>query len=87
MTNDNIELRLTAAYNDGVLYAVQLMASEALRIVRNKTGLLNGDRAMLLAQIETSAKRILRRRGLLPNPLDVKRGITENVELNFYMRL
>lgn len=86
MMND-IQRRLDAAYNEGVLYAVQAMASEALRHIRWREDLLNSDRAILNANIQTSAKRILRKRGLLPNPNDVAQGLVDDVELDFNMRI
>lgn len=82
MTQEEMQL-FDRGYNEGVMYAIQLMAREALCIVATQLHLLEPDRAQMSARIKMQAKRLLQKRGLVPFEYDVMMGKAEDVELDF----
>lgn len=86
MTQEEMQL-FDRGYNEGVMYAVQLMAREALRIVATQNCLLKSDRVQMSARIKMQARRLLQQRGLVPFEYDVMMGKAEDVELDFNIEL
>lgn len=75
-----------SGFNDGVMYAVQLTASNVLRLIDNHpTWMLKSDKAKAKAEIRLLTRRILQRRRLVPSTYSVIRGEAEDVELDFNM--
>ena len=85
MTPEEMQ-KFNSGFNEGVMYAVQLMASEAIRIINTQSCVLNSERMQIRGRIKMNAKRILQHRGLVPFDYDVMTGKAENVVLDFNMK-
>lgn len=79
--------KFESGYNEGMMYAIQLMASESLRIVGAYSSLLRSDKVFLSARIKMTAKHILQRKGIVPSDHEVFIGKAEPVDLDFNMTI
>lgn len=85
--NEELLQKFTSGYNEGMFYAVQLMASEAIRIVHSASTVTPKDREVLALRMQMRAKEILKRRGLIPYDYDVLTGKKDAVQLDFNMMI
>ena len=85
MTQTEID-KFASGYNEGFMYAVQLMAGEAIRTIHNQPRILGVDKTIVTAKIKMKAEKILQKRGLMPYSHDVLMGKAEKVELDFNMK-
>lgn len=85
MTQTEID-KFTSGYNEGFMYAVQLMAGEAIRTIHNQPRILGVDKTIVTAKIKQKAATILNKRGLMPYSYDVLTGKAEKVELDFNLK-
>ena len=85
MTQTEID-KFASGYNEGFMYAVQLMAGEAIRTIHNQPRILGVDKKIVTAKIKQKAATILKKRGLIPYSYDVLTGKAENVELDFTLQ-
>lgn len=73
-----------SGFNDGFVYAAQVVASEILRSIDNHPYLmLPEERKRAKTHIKLLTRGILKRRKLIPNTEQVLTGQAERVELNF----
>ena len=85
MTQTEID-KFASGYNEGFMYAVQLMAGEAIRTIHNQPRILGVDKTIVTAKIKQKAATILKKRGLMPYSHDVLTGKAEKVELDFNLK-
>lgn len=83
MTPEEIK-KFESGYNEGFLYAAQVVASHILRSIdQHGSWILPGDRDAVKAQLKLTTRYILERRKLVPTTYQVLTGKAEPVELNF----
>lgn len=76
--------KFESGFNEGFLYAAQVVASEVLRSIDNHPSwMLPPHRTQAKAQIQLTTRFILEKRKLIPTSHQVLTGKAEPVELNF----
>ena len=85
MTQEEID-KFNSGYNEGFLYAVQLMAGEAIRTIHNQPRILGVDKTIVTAKIKQKAATVLKKRGLMPYTYEVLTGKADKVELDFNLK-
>lgn len=87
MTEQELQ-KFESGYNEGIIYAVQVTASEIIRIINtHRSWMLEPHRVAAEAHIKMAAKRILQKRGLMPYEYDVITGKADNMNLDFNMKI
>lgn len=84
MTTEEMK-KFESGYNEGFLYAAQVVASEVIRLINTHRWMLPSDKTQAVAQIKLSTRAILEHRKLVPTTYQVIRG-AEDVPLNFELR-
>lgn len=83
MTKEEIK-KWESGYNEGFLYASQVVASAIIRSINNHpTWMLPRDREQAKAQIKLTTRFILEKRKLVPTSYQVMQGQAEDVKLDF----
>ena len=83
MTNEEIQ-KYDSGFNEGFLYAAQVVASAIIRSINNHPiWMLPSDRKQAVAQIQLTTRYILEKRKLIPTIYQVLRGQAEEVKLDF----
>lgn len=76
--------KFESGFNEGFLYAAQVVASAVLRSINNHPSwMLPPHRAQAQAQIKLTTRSILEKRKLVPTTHQVMRGQAEDVKLDF----
>ena len=74
------------AYNEGILFAAQAVASRVIRLMNNGgIKMLPTDRVAATAWVRLMTMRFLEDRGVIPSSYDVMTGKAQEVELDFNM--
>lgn len=84
MTTEEMK-KFESGYNEGFLYAAQVVASEVIRLINTHRWMLPSDKKQAVAQIKLSTRAVLEHRKLIPTTYQVIRG-AEDVPLNFELR-
>lgn len=83
MKLDSIQ-HFESGFNEGFLYASQVVASAIIRSIHNHPRwMLPRDREQAVAQIKLSTRFILEKRKLVPTTYQVMRGKADDVILDF----
>lgn len=83
MTKEEMQ-KFESGFNEGFLYAAQVVASAIIRSINNNSRwMLPNDRKQAVAQIQLTTRYILQKRKLVPTTYQVMRGQAEDVKLDF----
>lgn len=83
MTKEEIQ-KFESGFNEGFLYAAQVVASEIIRCINNHhSWMLPKDREVAKNHIKLTTRFILEKRKLVPTTYQVLRGKAEDVKLDF----
>lgn len=86
MTDREAFRQYEVAYNEGILFAAQAIASRVIRLMNNgNIKMLPTDRVAATAWVRSTAMRFLEGRGIIPTSYDVMTGKAEEVVLDFNM--
>lgn len=78
--------KFDSGFNEGFLYAAQVVASAIIRSINNNPKwMMPNDRRQAVAQIQLTTRYILQKRKLVPTTYQVMRGQAEDVKLDFNM--
>ncbi len=76
--------KFESGFNEGFLYAAQVVASAIIRNLNNHPSwMLPADRQRATAQIKLTTRFILEKRKLVPTTYQVMRGQADEVKLDF----
>lgn len=77
-----------SGFNDGFLYAAQVVASAIIRDINNHPSwMLEPERKQAIASIKLTTRYILQKRKLVPTTYEVLRGLAEDVNLDFSLNI
>ena len=83
MTKEEMQ-KFESGFNEGFLYAAQVVASAIIRTIQNHPKwMLPNDRTQAVSQIQLTTRYILQKRKLVPTIYQVMRGQAEDVKLDF----
>lgn len=83
MTKEELQ-KYDSGFNEGFLYAAQVVSSAIIRNLHNSSTLmLPKDKERFIAEIQLSTKYILQKRKLIPTTYQIMRGEAEEVKLDF----
>jgi hypothetical protein len=84
---DDVFERYQSAYNEGIMFAAQMVASRIIRMMNNgEIKMLPADKTVAIAKVKLSVEYFLAERKIIPTSYEVMRGKAEQVELDFNMK-